>query len=84
MQVCLLSRYSESTHFLSLRRGVAILESTRAAEDFWERRHVPLFDFLIIPNRKRQPYRTKTGQIITIQNVTYFSTPDLNNEGWRG
>ena len=34
LQVCHLSRSSESTHFLSLRRHVALLDSTRAEDDF--------------------------------------------------
>ena len=34
LQVCQLSRPSESTHFPSLRRDVALLDSTRAPDDF--------------------------------------------------
>ena len=34
LQVCKLSRSSESTHFLFLRRDVALLDSTRAPDSF--------------------------------------------------
>ena len=34
LQVCPLSRSSESTHFLGLRRDVALLDSTRVPDDF--------------------------------------------------
>ena len=34
LQVCQLSRSSESTHFLSLRRDVALFVSTRARDSF--------------------------------------------------
>ena len=34
MQVDQLGRSSESTHFLNLRRGVALFGSTRAPDDF--------------------------------------------------
>ena len=43
LQVCRLSKSSESTYFLSPRRDVALLGSTRALDDFWEQRHVPPF-----------------------------------------
>ena len=34
LQICQLSRSSESTHFLSLRRDVALFDSTRAPDGF--------------------------------------------------
>ena len=34
LQVCQLSRSSESTHFLCLRRDVALFDSTRAPDSF--------------------------------------------------
>ena len=34
LQVCQLSRSSESTHFLFLRRDVALFDSTRAPDSF--------------------------------------------------
>ena len=34
LQVCQLSRSSESTHFLSLRRDVAVFDSTMAPDGF--------------------------------------------------
>ena len=75
LQVCHLSTSSESTHFLSLRRGVALLVSTRPPEDFWERRHVTPFSFLTITSMKRQPYHTKTGQIYQFKIITGLSRP---------
>ena len=62
LQVCQLSRSSESTHFLCLRRYVALFDSTRAPDGFRDRRHVPSIYFLTFPNIKRQPYRTKPIQ----------------------
>ena len=38
LQVCQLSRSSESTHVFDLKRDVASLDSARAPDDFWERR----------------------------------------------
>ena len=34
LQVCQLSRSSESTHFICLRRDVALFDSTRAPDGF--------------------------------------------------
>ena len=65
LQVCQLSRSSESTHFLFLRRDVALFDSTRAPDGFLERRHVPPIYFLTIPNTNRQPSNTKPIQTIS-------------------
>ena len=54
-----------------------LLNSIRAPGDFGERRHMPPFYFLIVPNRKRQPYHMKTGQIVSISIITYLSRPYL-------
>ena len=72
MQVCLLSRSSESTHFLCLMRGVALLDSTRAPDDFGEPKLVPWFHFLAILNRFRQ-------HIIRKQRITYLTANYLSN-----
>ena len=65
LQVCQLSRSSESTHFRSLRRDVALFVSTKVRDSFRDRRHVPPIYFLTFPNIKRQPYHTKPIQMIS-------------------
>ena len=65
LQDCQLSRSSESTHFLRLRRDVALFDSTRAPDSFCDRRHVPAIYFLTFPTIKRQPYHTKPIQMIS-------------------
>ena len=80
LQVRQLSRSSESTHFLGLRRDEAFVDFTRAPDDFSERRHVvPPFYFLTVPIRKRQPYHTKTGQIISIKKIAGLSERPYRN-----
>ena len=74
-----MSKSSESTHFRSLRRVVALFDSARAPDGFRSRRHVPPIYFLTIPNIKRQPYHTKPIQSISIQIITGLSRPYLNN-----
>ena len=54
-QVCHLSRSSESTHFLCLRRDVALFDSIKALDGFRDRRHVPPIYFLNFPE-----YQTPT------------------------
>ena len=78
LQVCQLSRSSESTHFLFLRRDVALFDSTRAPGGFWDRRHVPPIYFLTFPNIKRQPYHTKPIQMISNSDTTGLSRPYLH------
>ena len=65
LRVCQLSRSSESTHFLCLRRDVVLFDSTRAPDSFGDRRHVPPIYFLTFPNIKREPYHTKSTQMIS-------------------
>ena len=65
LQVCQLSRSSESTHFLFVRRDVALFDSTRAPDSFWDRRHMPPIYFLTSPNIKRQPYHAKPIQMVS-------------------
>ena len=50
LQVCQLSRSSESTHSLRLRRDVALFDSTRPPDSFRGRRHVPPIYFHTFPN----------------------------------
>ena len=50
LQVCQLSRSSESTHFLRLSRDAALFGSTRAPDGFCDPRYVPPTYFLTIPN----------------------------------
>ena len=83
LQVCQLSRSSESTQFLSLRRDVALVDSTRAPDGFWDQRHVPPIYFLTILNIKRQPYHTKPMKSISIRIITGFSRSYLNTRRLR-
>ena len=69
LQVCQLSRSSESTHFLLLRRDVDLFDCTRAPDSFSDRRIVPLIHFLTVPNIKRQPYHTKLIQMISNSDI---------------
>ena len=71
LQVCQLSRHSLSTHFL--RRDLGLLYCTRALDDFWERRYVPPFYFLTIPNRKRQPYIRKPAKLLNSDKYRFFA-----------
>ena len=77
-QVCQLSRSSDSTHFLNLRRDAALFDSIRAPDGFCDRTLVPPIYSLTIPNTKRQPYHTKPIQMISIRIITGLSRPYLN------
>ena len=65
LQVCQLSRSSESTHFHFLPRDVALFGSTRAPDSFQDRRLVPPIYILTFPNIKSQPYHRKPIQMIS-------------------
>ena len=73
LQVCQLTRSSESAHLYSLHRGVALFDSTRAPDGFCDPRHVPPIYFLTIPNIKCEPYHIKPTKIMSIPIITGLS-----------
>ena len=87
LQVYQLNRSSESLISLAFRRDVALLVSTRAPDDFLDRRHVSPSYFLTIPNIKRQPYEIRNpskfsrfGQLQAFRGRILTTAPTLAHQ----